>query len=62
MGKVGGDGIGVVVNVEVWERMVIVGSGRGGELSFVEEEEGVDSWGEVEVWNGERLGKGMVDV
>ena len=62
MPKVGADAIALVVNVEVCHTMVIVGSATPGELTFLEDEEAVDTCREVELWAADTLGKRVVDV
>ncbi len=62
MPKVGADAIALVVNVEVRHTMVIVGSATPRELTFLEDEEAVDTGREVELWDADTLGKRVVDV
>ena len=62
MPKVGADAIPLVVNVEVRHTMVIVGSAAPRELTFLEDEEVVDTCREVELWDADTLGKRVVDV
>lgn len=62
MPKVGADAIPLFVNVEVRHTMVIVGSATPRELTFLEDEEAVDTCREVELWDADTLGKRVVDV
>ena len=62
MPKVGADAIPLVVNVEVRHTMVIVGSATPRELTFLEDEETVNTCREVELWDADTLGKRVVDV